>query len=361
MNAKLSGILDECIEQIHRGEKIESCLSQYPQLREQLEPLLKTAQAVSALPRVLPSDEFRMAAKARLMARIRQESFEGKRAKPEPRTTLLGELALSWQRIWQAFVGAKKVAVPVTLAFILLLAVGTFSALNALSPTPALASQCTLTVLSGSVEVQKPGSGHSQPGADGMTLGAGTRVKTAPDSYALLTFFEGSTFKLEPSSDVEIQQIEFTEGQPTTIVLKQWLGKTWSRVVQMADPGSHYRIDTPSATAIVRGTLFTTEVDESGFTRVITTEGLVSVLAQGEEVYLPANQQTQVETGAMPSQPSTIPSPTAEIVVNVTMPAVGSVTDPTGSSTGLLPSGLSFNQILGSQSSSPSEDTQLIT
>ncbi len=361
MNVKLSRILDKCIEQLHRGENIESCLLQYPQLREQLEPLLKTAQAVSALPRVLPSDEFRRASKTRLMARIREDSVSRKTVKARPRTTLLDELALSWQRIWQAFIGAKKVAVPVTLALLLILAIGIPSALNFLSATPALASQCTLSILSGSVEVQEPGAEHSQPGADGMTLAAGTRVKTASNSHALLTFFEGSTFKLESNSDVEIQQIEITEGQPTTIVLKQWLGKTWSRVVQMADPGSHYRIDTPSATAIVRGTLFTTEVEASGSTRVTTTEGLVSVLAQGEEVYLPASQQARVEAGAIPSQPVTIPSPTAEIVVNVTMPAVGSVIDPTGSSTGILPSGLFFNQILGSQSSSPSADTQLIT
>ena len=99
MNGKLLKILDECIGQIHRGEKIESCLSRYPQLREQLEPLLKIAQAVSALPRVLPSDEFRSASRARLVTRIREDSVT---VKAKPRTTLLDELVFSWQRIWQA-------------------------------------------------------------------------------------------------------------------------------------------------------------------------------------------------------------------------------------------------------------------
>ena len=139
MNVKLSGILDECIEQIHRGENIESCLSQYPQLREQLEPLLKTAQAVSALPRVLPSDEFRRASRARLVARIREDSVNGKTVKARPGTTLLDELVLSWQRVWQAFVGAKRVAVPVTLALLLILAIG----IPILLETRAFFKNCT--------------------------------------------------------------------------------------------------------------------------------------------------------------------------------------------------------------------------
>ncbi|MFC1916409.1 FecR domain-containing protein, partial [Chloroflexota bacterium] len=361
MNAKLLRILDECIEQINKGEKIESCLAQYPQVQEQLEPFLGTVRAISALPKVSPSDEFRRLSKVRLLARIRQESIQDKAVKAEPSTTLFNELAISWQRMWQAIIGAKKVAIPVTIAILLVLVVGLSGVLNSLSPTPALASQCTLSILSGSVEIQSPSSDSKEQGTNGMTLNVGTRIRTAPDSHAVLTFFEGSTLKLEPNSDVEIRQIEVTEEQPSTIVLKQWLGRTWSRVVKIADPGSQYQIDTPSATAIVRGTLFTTEVAKTGLTKVITTEGLVSVVAQGEEVHLPAHQQTQVETGATPSQPVTIPSSETEIIITIDMPAVGSVTDPNGSSTGILPTGLSFNQILGSQSSFPSESTQLVT
>ncbi|MFQ5997308.1 MAG: FecR domain-containing protein, partial [Dehalococcoidales bacterium] len=361
MNAKLLEILDECLEQIQSGERIESCLAEYPHLWEQLEPLLTTAWSISALPKVSPSDEFRRIAKARLLARIRQESIQAKVEKSVPRMPLLGELTISWQRIWHTIIGARRVAIPVTIALFLLLGVSLSGAPNYLFSSPALASQCTLSILSGSVEVQKPGTDNSRPGNNGMTLTVGTRIKTAPDSHALLTFFEGSTLKLEPNSDVEIQQVESTGEQSTTIILKQWLGRTWSRVVKMADPGSHYQIETPSATAIVRGTLFATEVDENGFTKVSTIEGLVSVVTMDKEVQLPANKQAQVETGTAPAQSLALPNPKSEILIMTNMPALGSVTDPTGSSTGNLPSGLSFNQILGSQSLSPSEDSQLIT
>ena len=137
-----------------------------------------------------------------------------------------------------------------------------------------------------------------------MTLQAGSRVRTASDSQALLTFFNGTSVNLEPGTDLVVEQVERGgENQPTVIVVRQWLGKTWSRVTKLADPGSHYEIQTPSAIAVVRGTMFSTEVDETGATRVQTTEGLVSVSAQGEEVYVPAGQQTSVEPGASPSEP----------------------------------------------------------
>ncbi len=359
METKLAEILDECIARLRKGEKVEDCLNQYPSLREQIAPLLRAAVSVSALPRVKPSAEFREESKARLMSRLRQQSLAVK-AKSRQETLLLGSLAAVWQGLCRSIIGARKVAIPVALAVVVML-VASIGAFNLLSPTPALASQCTLSILSGSAEVQRAGEDAWKQGANGMTLASGDRVKTAPDSHAMLTFFEGSTVTLEANTDLQIEQVGYSNEQSTTIVMKQWLGRTWSRVVRMADPGSHYRIDTPTASAIVRGTLFATEVDQAGGTGVATTEGIVSVVAQGEEVDLPANRQTHVEAGAGPSQPAAMPDPETQIVITIDSPAVGSVVSPDGSSTGYLPGGLSYNQITGSRSSSPSEGEQTIT
>jgi len=361
MGTDLSKILDECILRISKGEAIEACLDEYSDLREQLEPLLYTALSISTIPRVSPSDEFRRVSKARLMARIVPEFSQTEAASSDQRIPLLNWLTVAWEKLLPAITGARRIAIPIAIALVLVLGASLSGAFDLLSPPTTLASQCTLSILSGSVEIQNPGADTRQQGTDGMTLTVGTRVKTAPGSHALLTFFEGSTIKLEPNTDVEIQQVEYSDEQSTTIVLKQWLGRTWSRVVKMADPGSHYQIETPSATAVVRGTLFATEVEETGFTKVTTTEGLVSVAAQDEEVYVPANHKTQVEKGIAPTQSVTVPSPKSEIIITIDMPAVGSVRDPTGSSTGILPSGLPFNQIPGSRSSSPSNATQIIT
>ncbi|MFC2041161.1 FecR domain-containing protein, partial [Chloroflexota bacterium] len=361
MKTDLANILDDCIEQIRNGQTIEACLAKYPDVREELEPLLDLSCSIRSLPTIVPSNEFIRVSKARLMARIAQEPSQAKAMKSGQGRAFFNRIALSWQRLWHANTVVRKISVPVTVVLLLVLVASLSGTLSLLSPQPTLASRCTLSILSGDVEVQNPGADIWQQGTDGMALTVGTRVKTASHTHALLTFFEGSTIKLEPGTDVEIQQVEHVDEQSTVIVLKQWLGRTWSRVVKMADSGSHYRIETPSATAVVRGTLFTTEVEETGFTRVATTEGLVSVVAHDEEVYVPASKQTRVETGTVPTQPVAVPVPMSEIIITVDMPAVGSVSDPTGSSTGILPSGLSFNQITGSQLLSPSNVSQIVT
>jgi hypothetical protein len=257
----------------------------------------------------------------------------------------------------------RALAIPITL--LLLIAVGgslfTIVSLAFPSQPTSLASQCTVSVLSGGVEVQIPGSDAWQEAFDGMILDAGSRVRTATGSHALLTFFEGSSIKLEPGTDVEIQQLEQADGRSADIILKQWFGTTWSRVVKRLDPGVRYEIQTPSAQALVRGTLFETEVDETMQTTVRTTEGLVSVSAQNEEVLLPAGHEASVAYGVHPSEPRPIAPADNELLITVGMPAVASVCDPTGSSTGYLPDGFGFNQITGAQSTSPSAGIQVIT
>ncbi|OGO23548.1 MAG: hypothetical protein A2144_11150 [Chloroflexi bacterium RBG_16_50_9] len=359
MGRKIAKILDECLGRISQGESEETCLASFAGIRHQLEPLLHTALSISSLPRISPTDEFRKTSQARLMARLSLEATDRKAVALEQGVPLLDDLATAGQRLWQILIGVKKVAIPVTLALFLTIAIS-IGAFNFGSPPTVLASECTLSILSGDVAIQTPNAGAMQRGDDGMTLSVGTRIKTEPGSHALITFFDGSTIKLQPGTEIEIQKLESNSQETTTIVLKQWMGKTWSRVVKMADPGSRYEIETPSAYAIVRGTLFATEVDATGETTVATTEGLVSVIAQGEEVYLPPDQQTMVASGANPSAPFPSQRPSAEIVLNIGAPAVASVIDPTGASTGYLPEGLSFNQIPGSQSSL-SAGSQVIT
>ena len=71
---RLSKILEECLSRIRNGESIDVCLDDYPDVREQLEPMLRTALSVSKMPRIMASDKFRNTAKGRLMARLRRES-----------------------------------------------------------------------------------------------------------------------------------------------------------------------------------------------------------------------------------------------------------------------------------------------
>ena len=303
MKNKLAKAIDECIARVNSGEPVEACLDEYAAMRPQIEPLLRAALVISKAPKAAPSAEFRKTYKGRLMARLSQEAVRPAAEKHGHRASLLHGLTVAWQEFCQTLSGARRIAVPVTLALMLVFMVA-YGASDFMSPSPALASQCTLSMVGGDTEVLATGDDEWQPGMEGMPLDKGMRVRTAPESQALLTFFEGTTIALEPGTDVEIKQVECGSDQAITIVIKQWFGKTISRVVKMIDPGSHYEIQTPSAVAIVRGTQFVTTVDAAGSTTVNTTEGLVSVVAQGEEVYVPIGQQTTVENGKAPSEPA---------------------------------------------------------
>ncbi len=203
MKTNLTKILDECIEQIRNGETIENCLAQYPDVREKLEPLLEIARSIPSLPAVTPSDEYRRVSKARLMLRIARDSSQANPIKSGRGVPLFNDIALSWQRVWNTNTMVRRVTVPVTLLLLITLIAHLFGVFSLLSPQPALtASQSTLSILSGSVEVQNPGVDTWQQGTDGMAISVCTRVKTTPDSHALITFFEASTIKLEPNTDV---------------------------------------------------------------------------------------------------------------------------------------------------------------
>jgi hypothetical protein len=142
-----------------------------------------------------------------------------------------------------------------------------------------------------------------------MTLDTGTTVITSADGGALLTFFEGSELQLEPNTTVEITQVSEAENHAIAITLTQLAGDTWSHVTKMIDQYSKYEIHTPSAVALVRGTRFMTHVDASGQTKVETSEGLVSVAGDGEEVYVPVGKKTIVKPGQTPTVPVALSVP----------------------------------------------------
>ena len=68
---KFEDILVQCIEDIKAGRaSIEDCLSRYPSMREQLEPLLRIALEIREPPDIKPSPSFKVKARVLLMDQI---------------------------------------------------------------------------------------------------------------------------------------------------------------------------------------------------------------------------------------------------------------------------------------------------
>ncbi|MGM0401736.1 MAG: DUF5667 domain-containing protein [Chloroflexota bacterium] len=85
----MSGIeelLAQCLKEIEEGSSVEECLARHPERREELEPLLHTAQRMRGAPRVEPSPTFRQHARTRLMNVIEpRTSAAGSRQSSSPR------------------------------------------------------------------------------------------------------------------------------------------------------------------------------------------------------------------------------------------------------------------------------------
>lgn len=176
MEPKLSKTLDKCIAQISSYYSIESCLAEYPAMSQQLEPLLRTAVSIAATPRVFPSDEFRKMLKARLRVRLSENRVQAEAARRGRRVTGLTALSEAWQGFMHTIAVSKRVAIPVAVTLLLVLASTLYISWSPslASPTTALTSKCTVSILSGSVECQKPDSTIWEKAQDGTTLEAGS-------------------------------------------------------------------------------------------------------------------------------------------------------------------------------------------
>ncbi|MDP2954613.1 MAG: hypothetical protein Q8O76_15025, partial [Chloroflexota bacterium] len=131
--------------------------------------------------------------------------------------------------------------------------------------------------------------------------------------------------------------------------------------MKLADASSRYEIQTPSASALVRGTLFTTMVEPDGTSRVETAEGAVGLKAEGTEVLVGEGTETGVPVGEPPAPPSSSPAPKNQLVIILDDSGILSVTGPNGGSAGVLPDGTAFNTIPGARVSRPGVYPQTIT
>ncbi|MBE9482521.1 MAG: hypothetical protein IMY88_02450, partial [Chloroflexi bacterium] len=116
-------ILDECIDRINRGESFEACLTDYPDYREELTPLLHamldTKSAYSFTPSLRAKNFHRQRFTGALVA------SRERRARKKPIFTWI----LGWSRVWA----------PVTIAIVIAL-VSYFGLRPALMP-PVITAQ----------------------------------------------------------------------------------------------------------------------------------------------------------------------------------------------------------------------------
>lgn len=161
------------------------------------------------------------------------------------------------------------------------------------------ARAAVLAVLSSGVDASRNGTDFL-PALDGDVFAGGDVVRADAFGRAVLTFFDGSTISVDPSSRVRVTSVGKTSSGGLQLQLEQTAGRTWASVSKLATPDSKFEIKTPSMVATVRGTTFETIVETQPDGKVTTTiktnEGEVVVQAQaGGEVRVPAGTQVDVQ------------------------------------------------------------------
>jgi hypothetical protein len=109
----------------------------------------------------------------------------------------------------------------------------------------------TLTVVDGAVLVRHGGADF-EPAREGDLVTAGDTIRTGADATAEVTFFEGSSVRIEAASEIVAQSLRSDSGAPTVVVMRTF-ERAWGAVARLTRGASRYEIRTPSSTASVRG------------------------------------------------------------------------------------------------------------
>jgi YVTN family beta-propeller protein len=168
------------------------------------------------------------------------------------------------------------------------------------------------------LETQRPDVQWSPAGAarwvgvpERQAVNAGDRVRTGPGARAQIVYFEGTITEVGPETGILVQRLERGSSGNVVASLFQAVGSTVSRVVGLADGATSFEVETPAATAFVRGTTPRVHVAADGTTRVANVpdeneESIVLIRGKDRrqtEVQLAPGQETRVEPGQPPSPP----------------------------------------------------------
>ena len=130
-------------------------------------------------------------------------------------------------------------------AFVVALALGFGSSALLADDGEAIDSISMLTVVDGAVFVSHA-DGSFEPAREGDIVAAGEMVRTATGASAEITYFQGSSVRLEGDSQIVVQSLG-------DVGFVQRVERTWHVVTELMSGSSRYNVRTPTSTASVRG------------------------------------------------------------------------------------------------------------
>lgn len=127
-----------------------------------------------------------------------------------------------------------------------------------------------------------PGAGAARSLALNSPVMAGETVVTAPGARARLRFTDGSVMVLGENTEIKISRYR-VNGDERHVFLDLVKGLARSVVTKMS-PKSSFEIQTPTAIAAVRSTVFCVEQHADGKMETVVVEGSLAVTSRGAQV-----------------------------------------------------------------------------
>lgn len=152
--------------------------------------------------------------------------------------------------------------------------------------------------VAGQVEYQHLGKGAWRPLTTNTILQTNDAVRTVgANSAAELYWIDGTRMRLAPNTTMEIKKCTYNGMKRAyTSLFRLNLGKVWVRIVRTLSRPSKFEIETPTAVATVRGTIFSIAVKPEGSTKVSVYDGTVEVVSADAALAVPHGSYVHVTT-----------------------------------------------------------------
>lgn len=268
----------------------EEYLTRYPEYADDLHPLLDIATRIHHAPRPASSSLAFAAGKKRMLDALQKQRPASKIT--SPLRYIEGKMSALLKALHTRIIPDLQPTLQPALLIPLLLVTFALGLFAFVWFNGVVYQKAILIESNGIVEIIPSGNQISQIASSGHLINVGDRIRTGPNTTATIRLFDGSITRLEGQTELTIAQMRSRrDGSHKVIILHQWMGETFNHVKQSADTTAHFRIETPTAMAVVQSTEFSVDVKENS-TRVMVIKGIVEVTAQKNTIQLKEGQET---------------------------------------------------------------------
>ncbi len=191
---------------------------------------------------------------------------------------------------------------------------GASASSNPAAPFLPIQGPATLVFQKGEVALGEAAPGGEvawKPAASGMAVLPGMRIRTS-EGYADLLLPGWNLIRIAPHAELALTRTEIVaagqvpqtsgalpqaqDGQAVTRLFLS-IGRIWVHVIKQLNYVVDFEVQTPSAVAGVRGTIFSVMVAADGSTVVSVQKGKVLVSAEGESKMVDQRQESRSKAG----------------------------------------------------------------